>query len=744
MPKALEAQRDFSAGEIDVSAKRSDQSGEIAPLLKAGLRQALNVRIRNSKAVRNRPGRSALFLETGRVEKVLMSPGNYFYLAFGNGYLRVYSAVGALVFIQAGFPWTSATLQNIVWDNYKLIIYICFPGMQPQILTWDGATSWIVALFSPLLVAGAQNRVPFYRLSPPGITMQPSATAGTITLTFSAGMNLVAGQVQTLVRYIGRQIRITAITSPTTATATVEEPLLVGQLITFTADPATVFSLNDEVIGATTGTKGQVTNINSGASQISVQLLTGSATAGFAPLEVVVGPGGSLKTSAVGNIAPQAVTDWDEEVMNAYRGWPGSCFVDQNRLGLCNFPAVPNGIVWSAIGTPNDLYVGAQPSDGMFELAPDKVQVYYVLAGAESSEFVFTDRKIYYIPISATNPLKPGSVAFNIISSSGCLPVQPRVVDEDMIYVDGKNIINSIVAPGAYYRPYGTRNLTPLSTHLIKSPIAIAIPTQQGTFAEQYIYVLNADGTIAVGKYETENGQIKGLVGWVPWSGAGVVSWIAAVDSYVTLTTVYPGASVVEALDDTVYLDAAMPVNAAPAALVAPPGKGPLWWIAGLTADLMDQATRMMGTYQIDANGFIVPQNNGGENLAAPTLVAGQSWQAKVEPFIPGVPPGPDQHQRRTRRRISSFGAHVSESTGFYFAKIASRIGPLLPPVGTITLLRRVPAWNQDDDPTKPPPLRETAHNTRPSGRDYDPRIAMIKDTPGPIEILEITAEAST
>ena len=29
----------------------------------------------------------------------------------------------------------------------------------------------------------------------------------------------------------------------------------------------------------------------------------------------------------------------------------------------------------------------------------------------------------------------------------------------------------------------------------------------------------------------------------------------------------------------------------------------------------MDQVTRAMGTYKTDANGFIVPQFNGGENL---------------------------------------------------------------------------------------------------------------------------------
>ena len=47
----------------------------------------------------------------------------------------------------------------------------------------------------------------------------------------------------------------------------------------------------------------------------------------------------------------------------------------------------------------------------------------------------------------------------------------------------------------------------------------------------------------------------------------------------------------------------------------SPAGKGPLWFIQWQAVTLIDQGTRMMGTYLIDANGNIVPQFIGGENL---------------------------------------------------------------------------------------------------------------------------------
>jgi hypothetical protein len=48
-----------------------------------------------------------------------------------------------------------------------------------------------------------------------------------------------------------------------------------------------------------------------------------------------------------------------------------------------------------------------------------------------------------------------------------------------------------------------------------------------------------------------------------------------------------------------------------------------------------------------------------------------------------------------------------------------------------------------DDDPTKPPPLRERAERWRPLGRSYDARVAVIKDTPGPLVVAEIGMEVT-
>jgi hypothetical protein len=738
------SQKDFSAGEVDVTLKRADDN----PLHKAGCRQLSNFRILSSGAVKNRPGRTARFTAAvGRTEEVEMVGGTVFYLAFGAGTLDVFNSAGAQVFTQSGFPWALNTVQSIVWAFYRNSFYIAFPGMQPQVLSWDGVATWSVTAFAEQL-NNNQKRTFFYRISPQGVTMLPSATGpGAITVTFSSPI-LVAGMVGTRMRFCNRQILITSLINSSEANATVEEILPNSESFSFAVLPTTLFNVGDQVIGSTSGATGVATIVNSGG--MTVQLLpdaTGALTPGFVTGETVVGPSGSAAiVGAINILAPTAVTVWDDEVMNAFRGYPSSIFVDQNRLGLCNFPSVPNGIGWSAIANMTDLYVGANPDNAMFELAPVQSIVLFVVAGQQSSEFVFCDNGIYYIPISATNPLVPGSVAFTLLTKDGSANVQPRVLQDVILFMNaGLSSVMAILAPGAFARPYEVQNLTLYHSHLVKTPTVIAAPDTTSQFDERYVYVLNSDGSIAVGSYQMQNGNIKGNIGWAPYTGAGVTSWISALKSDVIFTTSYFGvATIVEALDNTQYLDCALPVNAAPTAFAPPGGKGPLWFIPSQSVYLLDLVTRQMGTYQIDANGNIIPQFIGGENLLSSQLVAGQPWTATLEPFVPDANSGTDVGQRMFKRRVARLAVYVINSTGFLMARLFS--GPLTrtsPSLGTIMNSYRVTTYNMDDDPTKAAPQREEVKRSRPIGRSFDPRVAIIKDTPGPLIIAELGIEAT-
>ena len=748
MPRQIQgSQKDFSAGEVDLSLKRADDN----PVRKAGLRQLSNFRIQSSGSVINRPGRSLLFIQGGRTEEVLVAPGLVYRLCFGgDGSLVIRSAAGAVVASQpaATYAWRTATIQLIVWDKVaigakQVDVVICFPGQEMQIASFDGVATWTFSTFAFQLDSGGDPLVPFFRIAAPDITLQPSSITSPFNMVFSAPV-LVPGHVSALFTYCNLRFVVFTVTSATTGTGGWIDAGAEGQLVDFTSGALANFRVGQEILGGS-GTKAVITAVVSD-TQIACQLLNNFGT-GFSISETVAGPTGSDVITTISKEAPQATSIWNEQIFSNARGWPQSVFADQNRLGFCNLPGVPTAICWSAIGLPYDFDIGtAQPDDAIVELAPFNSQVLFVVPGPESSEFVFCDRAIFYIAISATNPLKPGSVGFQILSNDGAAAnVQPRAVQEVIIYVDSALVtVRSVVATGAFNRPYETRALSDLHTHLIKSPVAIAVPSASSGFPERYGFILNSDGTVAVFTYRQQAGQLQGMIGWTPWSGGGTVQWIGALGSDVLFSSTYGAVSVVEIMDPTQYLDSAFFVNAAPATLTPPGGKGPLWFAPSTSVTLMDQGTRMMGTYQIDANGFIIPQFNDGENLAAATLVAGQPWTAIMEPFAQNAQSGQDMHQRMLPRRISYFSAYVVNSTGFALAKLfSSKLTPTSPALGTIMNIRRVPAWNQGDNPILPPPLRETNEEWRPSGYSYDPRVAIIKDTPGPLEVQEIGMEIS-
>jgi hypothetical protein len=360
--------------------------------------------------------------------------------------------------------------------------------------------------------------------------------------------------------------------------------------------------------------------------------------------------------------------------------------------------------------------------------------------------------------------------------------VQPRRAEQSIVYIKaGGAQVGAVQAPGAYYRPYVIDNISEMHSHLFlaSNPIAIAIPSGPTQFSETYLYLALANGTAVIGHYSIRQGLIepgpegKPTIGWMPWTGAGTIKWVAARQSDVIFTTTYTvtagtllletgapllletGAplsletapiNVVEKLDNTQYLDGALLVNNLPAPFTPPGGKGPLFVFPGpsSTVFLIDLGRRFMGTYQVDANGFIIPQFTGGENLTSPQLVAGQPWTATLEPFVPGATAGQSVHQRMLKRRVSHMGASVSLSTGFVMARLfAGPLTPTSPALGTVMNTHRVPTWNLGDNATQPPPLREEMKRWRPVGRAFDPRVALIKDTPGSLILHELGLEVT-
>lgn len=754
IPQQLNAQRDFSAGELDPEAKRRDD----LPIMRAGGRQVADWRIRNTGVLEQRPGRRARYLQGGRVDQVSVLPGatGIYDLCFGaDGTAKVRNSTGAVIASSSGYLWTAATIDQIVWTRVKTgqtasDVVITFPGMRPLVASFDGIAGWAFGTFAFSQGADGIALVPYYRVAAPGATLQPSATVAAgaaVNLTFSASV-LSFQHLGTLMRFANRRLLITGVSDSVHATATAIDAMLPCQQMAVSGstgpDPVSVagYAVGQIVEGSISNCKGEVVAVDVPGKNVFVQIT--NFASGFQVNEQLVGPGQNSKITAIANVAPYPAVSWDEQMISAARGWPQSCSTDQGRLIFCDLPSTPEGIIWSSSNQPYNFNVGFDATSAFVELITGKPRVYHVMPWID--EIVFTDRGLYYIPIAVQAPLVPGSVVFQHITPEAASQVRPIFTSEGFLFVNaGRNRVVAVLGTGAAFstRPYLTRDATEWHSHLFKSPKALAISNGDGTFPERYVYVVNVDGSVVMGRYEAA----KEWVGWVPWSTrSGLVNWVSTLFADVMFTTTYTSpstrAAVAEVMDAAQYLDAAIPINAVPSAIAPAPGLGPLWWLPNASVALMD-GVMSLGTHTVNGNGFITPLYPG-EELTSPTLVAGLPFTPTFEPFLPNAQPGQDTGQRMRRRSLGRVAITVKDSTGFFLANLySSASGAGLPAFGAAIGGRRVTAWNQDENQAVAPPLREQTYTFRTLGRSYDPRIAVIKDTPGPLKIIEFGSEVS-
>lgn len=206
--------------------KSSFTAGELAPELLGradlrayanGARRLRNVFIQPTGGVTRRPG----------LRHVATLPGPARLLAFEfnteQAYLLVFTAGQFSVWLndalvaQGSAPWSTAQLPQLAFTQSADTLLICHPEIEPRRLTRSSHTSWALTTWPRALL-------PTYRFADPAITLTPSGTTGSITLTASASV-FQAAQAGTPFRFRGRLGVLGAITASNQATLTLSEAL---------------------------------------------------------------------------------------------------------------------------------------------------------------------------------------------------------------------------------------------------------------------------------------------------------------------------------------------------------------------------------------------------------------------------------------------------------------------------------------------------------------------------------------
>ena len=140
-------------------------------------------------------------------------------LEFGNQYIRFYKDDGQITSSGSAYeissPYTTAQLFDLKFAQSADVMYICNENHPVKKLSRTGHTSWTLADVE--FTDG-----PYLDSNTTSVTMTPSGTSGSITITASAP-TFVSDDVNRLINFSNGYAKITGFTSDTVVSATVED-----------------------------------------------------------------------------------------------------------------------------------------------------------------------------------------------------------------------------------------------------------------------------------------------------------------------------------------------------------------------------------------------------------------------------------------------------------------------------------------------------------------------------------------
>ncbi|MBF0355009.1 MAG: hypothetical protein HQL43_07230 [Alphaproteobacteria bacterium] len=214
------------------TVKTNFTSGEISPGLlgrgdlrayENGAMRLRNVVVAPTGGASRRPGLAyiATALGKGRLVAFEFNTEQVYLLVFTNAKMDVYQD-GVWV-AELTVPWTLAQLSQLSWTQSADTLLVTHPDVEPRKITRSSHTDWSISTWS-FTEETSLIRQPYHKFAAPEVTLTPSGTSGTITLTASANV-FESSHVNTRFRIAAKEVKITAVASATSASAETKESL---------------------------------------------------------------------------------------------------------------------------------------------------------------------------------------------------------------------------------------------------------------------------------------------------------------------------------------------------------------------------------------------------------------------------------------------------------------------------------------------------------------------------------------
>lgn len=206
---------------------------------------------------------------------------------------------------------------------------------------------------------------------------------------------------------------------------------------------------------------------------------------------------------------------WDfeqgwEDVWSIARGWPRSATFFQQRLWIGGSLSRPRTLWASRVGEFFDFDIGAVRDSDAIEYDLDEDEPIVSLVANRSLQIFTTggEAAIIQSRLTPVTPTNAGIMSQTKVGSESGL--KPIIIDGATLFIkNGGHSIGKFLFSEAE-QSYDVTNITLLSSHLIRTPIDLAVRKVTNDEEASYMMIVNSDGTLTFGcMLEEEN--VKGF-----------------------------------------------------------------------------------------------------------------------------------------------------------------------------------------------------------------------------------------
>ena len=451
----------------------------------------------------------------------------------------------------AALPFTHDNIHEVTYAQSGDTMFIAHQTFMVRKLVRTGLTSFAVETYT--FDQNSANTIvhqPYFSFQTPGVTLDPSATSGSgVTFTTSSAYWDTTGSqsggdypnslhVGINFRYNDSEFKITSVQSATQATGTVfgnlKRRLKVDSFRTSEGVGTVEVTLLNHGLAANAAftvdnasAVGGIARSNlNGARTVSevIDDNTFTFTAGANATSAAAGGG----TPTLETHAP--VTEWSEQSYSALRGFPAAVAFHQNRLWYGGTLGQPDGLWGSKTGTFFNFDVGEAADNDALDLTAsigDINTIRHIISNKDLHVFTSTDE--FIVPALQGAVTTPTNASIERQTSFGSSFLRPYLYDGATVFVDSSgSMVREFIFSDAV-KGYTGQPISTLSSHLINTPIQMAMLSGAIGRAENYLFIVDADGSIAV----FNSNRAEQRAGWTQFTSQGSFHSVCVIDTRV-------------------------------------------------------------------------------------------------------------------------------------------------------------------------------------------------------------------